>query len=895
MNKSAVMTKQAPQIAAGHRATVAAPAIPSPLYATPPEGSQRLRVTLVAPTQMPIWLARFVELATRSGWVDLVVLPVIGEQPQPAIADVPADMRAYLALDRIRRRHSRTLGSVALDQREGVVVEPAIQFGANVAPLRTRIAALRPDLILLLGTDSWATALADRAQWGCWRLDASLTDIRRAGVSLLEPVLKGESATAVELELECGETKPINLAVSWGASWPGSFNLQRDQAFLKLPALLMRALRRLSNGDLALPPGQLARLRLAPTRIPLRFGAGLRAFAITLRHIARWQVQKRRPEDPWILLLRHGSEPLDPSVPELGPNSALVARRDDQWADPCIVEGAGRRLLFAEEYAPRTDKAVIVCLELMPDGNAKRLGIVLDEPFHLSYPQVFTCAGQWYLTVESGAARRVSLYRASAFPFGWQRLTDLVSGYVCVDPTLHHHDGHWYLFVNVSESGGSTCDELFLFVADELTGPFRPHPLNPIVTDVRRARPAGRLFNHGMRLIRPGQDCAASYGAAIVFNEVLELSPTRYRERPLSRLDASGLPGLNSCHTYTAVNEVEVLDSRGHPSGDMPLVDVADAPVVSRDHFGSAPLVSVIISTCHAEHFLGQAIDSALAQTFGNLEVIVVNDGSQDGGALAERYAAIHPDRVRVVHQDNLGVPLARNAAIAVAQGRYLAILDPQDVWLTGHIEACVTLLERDSGIGLVHADSEGLESPRHRVGTAPHRGRRTSEDRDPYAGILLGKKHIAGSTAVFRRSIIDSIGPFDARFNVMECNDRDMWLRIAEVAGVAHIDEVHALCRVADDSGSGGCDLIRRARRQLVEKHVTRPRGRPLHRRALAAIDAAHGRDLATDAALSAALAAFLRAIARDPFRMDAWEGILRRVFTGRRYAIAASRSPPR
>lgn len=891
MNKSAVVNKQAPQIAAGHRVTVAAPALPSLLYAAPPEGSQRLRVTLVAPRQMPIWLARFVELATRSGWIDLVVLPVIGEQPLPANADVPADMRAYLALDRVRRRHSRTLGSVALDQRNGVVVEPAIQFGANVAPLRTRIAALRPDLILLLGTDSWATALADRAQWGCWSLDASLIDIRRAGVSLLEPVLRGENATAVELELKCGEADPIHLAMSRGASWPGSFNLQRDEAFLKLPALLMRALRRLTNGDLTLPSGQLARLRLAPTRIPLRFGAGLRAFAITLRHIARWQVQKRRPEAPWILLLRHGSAPLDPSAPELGPNSALVARRDDQWADPCIVEGAGRRLLFAEEYAPRTDKAVIVCLELLPDGNAKRLGIVLDEPFHLSYPQAFTCAGQWYLTVESGAARRVSLYQASAFPFGWQRLTDLVSGYVCVDPTLHHHDGHWYLFVNVSESGGSTCDELFLFVADELTGPFRPHPLNPIVSDVRRARPAGRLFNHGMRLIRPGQDCAASYGAAIVFNEVLELSPTRYRERPLSRLDASGLPGLNSCHTYSAVNEVEVLDSRGHPSGDMPSLDITDAPVVSRDHFGSAPLVSVIISTCNAEHFLGQAIDSALAQTFGNLEVIVVNDGLQDGSAaLADRYAALHPDRVRVVHQDNPGVPMARNAAIAVAQGRYLAILDPQDMWLSGHIEACVTLLERDSGIGLVHANSEGLDSPGHRIGTAPHWGRRTREDRDPYAEILLGNKHIAGSTAVFRRSIIDSIGPFDALFNHMECNDRDMWLRIAEVAGVAHIDEVHALCRVGDNSARGG-DLVWRARRQLVEKHVARPRGRPLHRRALAAIDATRGRELATNGPLLAALAAFVRALARDPLRMDAWEGLLRGVLAGRRLAAAVPR----
>src|SRR3546814_2717271 len=93
-----------------------------------------------------------------------------------------------------------------------------------------------------------------------------------------------------------------------------------------------------------------------------------------------------------------------------------------------------------------------------------------------------------------------------------------------VDPTLHYRDGHWYVFVNISESGGSTSAELFLFVSEQLTGPFRPHPGNPIARDVRHARPAGRLFEHQGRLIRPSQDSADSYGSAIAFNELLELT-----------------------------------------------------------------------------------------------------------------------------------------------------------------------------------------------------------------------------------------------------------------------------------------------------------------------------------------------------------------------------------
>ena len=65
-----------------------------------------------------------------------------------------------------------------------------------------------------------------------------------------------------------------------------------------------------------------------------------------------------------------------------------------------------------------------MCLGLLEEGRAQRLGIVLDEPFHLSYPQVFQWQGAWYMTVESAGARRVSLYRATDFPLRWERTSD---------------------------------------------------------------------------------------------------------------------------------------------------------------------------------------------------------------------------------------------------------------------------------------------------------------------------------------------------------------------------------------------------------------------------------------------------------------------------------------
>jgi hypothetical protein len=211
----------------------------------------------------------------------------------------------------------------------------------------------------------------------------------------------------------------------------------------------------------------------------------------------------------------------------------------------------------------------------------------VDEPGHLSFPQVMRWEGEWYLTLESSALKRISLYRATDFPLGWTRVEDLVCNRVCVDPVLHFHDGLWYLFAAVAENRNSTWDELFLFVGEQITGPFRPHPANPVISDVRRARCAGRLFHHGDKLIRPAQDCASGYGSAVVFNEVLELGPERYSERPISRLAPDWSRSLVACHTYSAAGGVELLDARGRRPSGTPRIEVVEGTGIAGA--GAAP------------------------------------------------------------------------------------------------------------------------------------------------------------------------------------------------------------------------------------------------------------------------------------------------------------------
>lgn len=543
------------------------------LYAPPTADARPLRVTMVLPEQIPRWLSTFIDLAATNDWIHLSILPVAGAA-SPRVSGMPLGLRTYLALERIRQRGcSRTLSTVPIHPRNGVDIAPTVDSSAEPGRMRAEFETLRPDLIVLLGSAHWAKPLSMYAQWGCWSLNANLVDRDHAGAALLIPIVHNESATAIELELGL-HSAVLPLATSWGTTQPGSFTQQREQAFLKLPALLVRALHRLACGQLAAPRHATAVLRQSSPRSLQGLATALRAMAITWHNAIRWQLRKRRRWLPWMVVLREGEAAIDPHAARMHASKAIQAPQGVCWADPCLVDDSGRRLLFVEELAGRKAGGAIACVEL-DNGEARRLGLVLKEPVHLSYPQVFQWQDEWYLTVESSQARRVSLYRATAFPLGWQRIEDLVTSWACVDPTLHYHDGHWYLFANVAECGNSTWDELFLFVADQLTGPYRPHPANPIVSDVRRARPAGRLFHYGQSLIRPSQDCAGGYGAGLVFNEVLELSPERYRERVLSRLAPDWAPGLEACHTYSAAGGIEVVDARGLPAPDTTLLRVA--------------------------------------------------------------------------------------------------------------------------------------------------------------------------------------------------------------------------------------------------------------------------------------------------------------------------------
>ena len=150
--------------------------------------------------------------------------------------------------------------------------------------------------------------------------------------------------------------------------------------------------------------------------------------------------------------------------------------------------------------------------------------IVLDEPFHLSYPYVFKYGASYYMIPESRRAYGIRLYKAVDFPVKWIFLKELVAGNFS-DPSIAYKDGLWWLMVL------KDLDTLVLYYTHELTGPWVEHPSSPIVSDdMNISRPAGRILVLGDRMIRYAQDCDPVYGREVVGFEIDEITTMSYKE-----------------------------------------------------------------------------------------------------------------------------------------------------------------------------------------------------------------------------------------------------------------------------------------------------------------------------------------------------------------------------
>ena len=193
------------------------------------------------------------------------------------------------------------------------------------------------------------------------------------------------------------------------------------------------------------------------------------------------------------------------------------------------------------------------------------------------------------------------------------------------------------------------------------------------------------------------------------------------------------------------------------------------------------PRVSICIPAYNAERYLAEALESVRNQTFQDWELIVIEDGSQDGAEAIVR-AFSHTVSQAVCyqrHEVNQGLPATRNTGIAAAQGEWIALLDADDCWAATHLESAIRKLEAIAA-DLVHSGSVLFDSDTGReLGIrAPGAGEIANFPLSLYRGEYI----IQPSSVVLRKSLWERAGGFDPTFRYVE--DREMWLRCARVGG---------------------------------------------------------------------------------------------------------------
>lgn len=203
----------------------------------------------------------------------------------------------------------------------------------------------------------------------------------------------------------------------------------------------------------------------------------------------------------------------------------------------------------------------------------------------------------------------------------------------------------------------------------------------------------------------------------------------------------------------------------------------------------SAPLVSVIIPTYNGSRFIKETVQSVIDQTYPNIEIIIVDDGSTD--ITPDILKSIKDTRITYIRQENTGVAKARNHGIDISKGDYIAFLDHDDVWLPHKLERQLLLFKKNPKVAMVYADTFIMDENNSIINTYSHKIKF-------YRGMifkeLFSSCFITILTVVIKKSVFLEVGPF-LPFKI--CEDYDLLLKCAAKYPIDYIDEPLAKYRV--------------------------------------------------------------------------------------------------
>lgn len=504
----------------------------------------------------PAWLYLLIEKLVNQ---DLVEIQAIFLTPQEKVKSNSFIHQIHLKIDRLHFKPQPD----ALEIKDAAVLLKGIPI-QEIESIRTNHPTA--DLILWLSEQNIPEWIYENSKNGVWYfIHGAEQSINSARLGYKE-FINLEGTIQSSLVSKKGiKDKEIIIDQSWTMMPTISISRGRNEHFWKILSFVIRGIKRLSDKN-----SNSIRLQRNDHSLPIGRNYGenekisisnILALNNLGKHGSRmlhkaWR--KMRFREQWILLIQMGNGPSQ-SFEEFKP---ILPPKEVFWADPFLLFKNDRYYLFFEELPYATDKGHICVVEIDKSGNISTPQKVLETPYHLSYPFLLEYNGRLFMIPESYQANCIQVFECTSFPGEWKAGMKLMDNVCAMDTTLFHHNGKWWMFTAITENqGASHHDELFLFYADEpLTTEWTPHPMNPIVSDVRRARPAGNIYIENGKIIRPSQDCSRKYGFGFYLNEIITLTQTDYKEKPLVHVRPDWDPKIQRTHTYVHLDGITVID-----------------------------------------------------------------------------------------------------------------------------------------------------------------------------------------------------------------------------------------------------------------------------------------------------------------------------------------------
>jgi hypothetical protein len=268
-------------------------------------------------------------------------------------------------------------------------------------------------------------------------------------------------------------------------------------------------------------------------------------------HSPHWRIGWRYTDGPGVLETGGLAGRRWNVLPDLGDSFA---------ADPFPILWRGQYYIFFERFDYRANKGIIYAQRLDAHGPVGAPVLVLEEPWHLSYPFLIAQGDELYMLPEASMSGALTLYRCTEFPGKWEPVNQFLSGIEAADATLFHHEGRFWMMSVIRDGYGGFSDTLALHHSPSLFGDWEEHARHPLLIDASQARPAGRVVHFDGALWRPVQDCSTGYGKKLALMRIDQLDPENFSQTRVKLISpGADWPGTH-LHTLNRWGRLECID-----------------------------------------------------------------------------------------------------------------------------------------------------------------------------------------------------------------------------------------------------------------------------------------------------------------------------------------------